>query len=252
MIGIYKITNPKGRIYIGQSINIESRIARYKRLQCCNSQPKLYNSFLKYTTDNHKFEILCECTIDELDSLEEYYICAYNCLKSKSGLNCNDVKNPKYPNKPIVSDETKVKMRAAKLGKKASLETRKKLSDFWLNYYAINGKQKPFSPEVIERIRQANLGRRNFNRKPLTEETKEKIRQKLKGRKLTENEIEKISNRMKKLIVNMETGIFYFGVEEAAFSMGLTKTCLNKYLNGQRKNKTNLIRLMMQEEQPLM
>jgi len=25
MVGIYKITNPNGKIYIGQSINIESR-----------------------------------------------------------------------------------------------------------------------------------------------------------------------------------------------------------------------------------
>ena len=34
MIGIYKITNPKGKIYIGQSINIENRFKVYKRYNC--------------------------------------------------------------------------------------------------------------------------------------------------------------------------------------------------------------------------
>ncbi len=32
MIGIYKITNPEGKIYIGQSIDIDRRFKEYKRL----------------------------------------------------------------------------------------------------------------------------------------------------------------------------------------------------------------------------
>jgi hypothetical protein len=31
MIGIYKIINPNGRIYIGQSTNIEVRWSKYKK-----------------------------------------------------------------------------------------------------------------------------------------------------------------------------------------------------------------------------
>jgi hypothetical protein len=34
MIGIYKIINPNGRIYIGQSTNIEGRWTKYKQLAC--------------------------------------------------------------------------------------------------------------------------------------------------------------------------------------------------------------------------
>jgi hypothetical protein len=34
MIGIYKIINPKGKTYIGQSINIEKRWNGYKKLHC--------------------------------------------------------------------------------------------------------------------------------------------------------------------------------------------------------------------------
>jgi len=62
MIGIYKITNPKGKIYIGQSINIKRRFNEYKRLNC-SQQPKIYNSLLKYGSDNHKFEIIEEFSL---------------------------------------------------------------------------------------------------------------------------------------------------------------------------------------------
>ena len=41
MVGIYKITNPSGKIYIGQSVNIDNRISSYKNLKCKN-QTKLY------------------------------------------------------------------------------------------------------------------------------------------------------------------------------------------------------------------
>ena len=34
MIGIYKITNPSGKIYIGQSINIENRKKIYSKSIC--------------------------------------------------------------------------------------------------------------------------------------------------------------------------------------------------------------------------
>ena len=36
MIGIYKITSPNNRVYIGQSINIEKRFIGYKRMYVKN------------------------------------------------------------------------------------------------------------------------------------------------------------------------------------------------------------------------
>ena len=85
MIGIYKITNPKGKIYIGQSVNIKSRFYMYKMLHC-KSQPKLYNSLLKYGSEKHTFEILEECDISELNHKERYYQDYFNVLLN--GLNC--------------------------------------------------------------------------------------------------------------------------------------------------------------------
>lgn len=65
--GIYKITNPKGKIYIGQSIDIEKRKFLYSKLYC-KTQTHLYNSLNKYGWENHVFEIIEQC--DEFLLLE--------------------------------------------------------------------------------------------------------------------------------------------------------------------------------------
>ena len=62
MIGIYKITSPSGKVYIGQSRNIENRFLQYKNKHC-RFQFRLYNSFNKYGVENHVFEIIEECEI---------------------------------------------------------------------------------------------------------------------------------------------------------------------------------------------
>ncbi len=38
MIGIYKITSPTGRIYIGQSTNMEKRFVSYKKMYVKNKE----------------------------------------------------------------------------------------------------------------------------------------------------------------------------------------------------------------------
>jgi len=86
MIGIYKITSPSGRIYIGQSVNIDNRISSYKNLKCKN-QTKLYRSLLKYTFENHTFEVIEECSVEILNERERHWQDFYN-SGSKKGLNC--------------------------------------------------------------------------------------------------------------------------------------------------------------------
>lgn len=105
MIGIYKITSPTNRVYIGQSQNIEKRFYDYK-LKRCKKQPKLYRSLLKYGVENHKFEIITECNISELNKLERYYQDLYNVLKS--GLNC--VLQDDGVSRRVMSQESKDKL----------------------------------------------------------------------------------------------------------------------------------------------
>jgi group I intron endonuclease len=84
MIGIYKITNPKGKIYIGQSTNIEERWEKgHKYSSGCGQ--KLKNSFKKYGWENHKKEIIEECSVEELSNRETHWIEYYNSYKK--GLN---------------------------------------------------------------------------------------------------------------------------------------------------------------------
>ena len=69
--GIYKITSPTNKVYIGQSTNSLFRFGAYKRLNC-KKQTYLYNSFLKHGVENHTFEIIEECSIDILNERLNY------------------------------------------------------------------------------------------------------------------------------------------------------------------------------------
>jgi len=120
--GIYKITSPTNKIYIGQSYNIRGRYIRYKKLSCIK-QSRLYNSLKKYGWKSHKFEVLEEALKEELNELEIKYINKYNSTDRNFGLNLNSGGfNGNH------SEETKDKMRQKAIGRKASLETRKKMS----------------------------------------------------------------------------------------------------------------------------
>lgn len=84
MIGIYKITSPTGKIYIGQSIDIERRWLDHKS---CYEKFPLQNSIKKHGFENHKFEIKEECSIELLNERERYWQEFYNVL-GPMGLNC--------------------------------------------------------------------------------------------------------------------------------------------------------------------
>lgn len=78
--GIYKITNiTNSHCYIGQSRNIENRWKNHKK--CTYNSDKwnypLYSAFRKYGLENFTFEIIEECTINELNEKEIYWIKYY-------------------------------------------------------------------------------------------------------------------------------------------------------------------------------
>lgn len=131
MIGIYKITSPSNKIYIGQSIDIEKRFYYYRKLYCLK-QVKLYRSFIKYGIENHQFEIIEECNIENLNNKERCWQEFYDVLKF--GLNC-------------ILVETDIK------SKKMSEETKSKISKT----------QKAKTEDFKNRLRILNLGRNHSN-----------------------------------------------------------------------------------------
>ena len=73
MIGIYKFTNKiTGESYIGQSINIVSRYNSHKYL--CGSDTYFHKNIRYYGFNNFSFEVLEECSKEELNDKEIYYI----------------------------------------------------------------------------------------------------------------------------------------------------------------------------------
>jgi group I intron endonuclease len=87
MIGIYKITSPSGKIYIGQSRTLEKRKNNYNNLRDCKNQPRLYASLVKYGFFEHIFEVVEECVVENLNSRERHWQEFYDVLGPK-GLNC--------------------------------------------------------------------------------------------------------------------------------------------------------------------
>jgi len=69
-IGIYKIISPSGRIYVGQTRNFKSRCSDYKNLDKVVKQRRLYNSFVKYGSENHTIDFIESCEIEELNIYE--------------------------------------------------------------------------------------------------------------------------------------------------------------------------------------
>lgn len=83
MIGIYKITNLiNGKIYIGQSVNINKRWNDEKR-RAFDTTDKSYEyplnrAIRKYGIENFSFEIQEECTRENLNEREKYWIHYYD------------------------------------------------------------------------------------------------------------------------------------------------------------------------------
>lgn len=122
MIGIYKITSPTNKIYIGQSINIEKRKKYYQNAHC-KGQKKLYASIIKYGFENHNFEIICECLENELNKLEEYYISYFNSFNTILGMNLDSGGLSKKQ-----SDETKLKRSNSLKGRVFTQEWKDKIA----------------------------------------------------------------------------------------------------------------------------
>jgi group I intron endonuclease len=124
MIGIYKITSPSNKIYIGQSTDIEKRFSQYLKLNC-KFQKRLFNSFTKYGVENHKFEILTLCYEEQLSIFERDFQEAYDVI-GKNGLNCILTNTSSL--KKILSEETRIKMSNSRIGFKFSDESKLKMS----------------------------------------------------------------------------------------------------------------------------
>lgn len=181
--GIYKITSPNGKVYIGQSRNLTKRLNKYKNNNCLG-QAKLHASITKHGWDEMIFEIVHVLPNDVsqkiLNNYESLYIELYKNCNFKL-LNLTEGGGHKGP----MSEETKRKLSIAHTGKKLSQETIEKMR--------VHRFGKKPSPEAIEKLRQRNIGNKYSLGRKLTDEHKQKIAQKNTGVQFSSERRKKIS-----------------------------------------------------------
>lgn len=123
MIGIYKITNlENGKIYIGQSVDIEERWKQHK-WKAFNSNELAYNSaihaaFRKYGLDKFVCEVIEECSIEQLDEKERYWISTLNSI-TPNGYNILEG-GQKYRKTTLDGQERRRQIFCSKCGKEIS------------------------------------------------------------------------------------------------------------------------------------
>ena len=219
MTGIYKITSPNNRVYIGQSINIPIRFKYYKSLNC-KKQIKLYRSFLKYGVKNHIFEIIEICFPENLNERERYYQDYFNVIND--GLNCSLV-NSLNKSGEMSFDSKKLMSKNHKkiwLDKNHSDETKKKISDSLLKLHKEN---KGFNfPE--NRKKRISNGRKGSVH---SDETKKKMKESNK----------RINSR---IILDLDTGVFYDSIVDYSKIYKISKPSITNYLMGRVKKSKKI------------
>lgn len=207
--GIYKIVSPSGKIYIGQSFNIEKRFRYYNNKNSNSPQNKLFNSFKKYEARNHLFGVIHELPPDVsqavMDGYEIFYINQYKEL----GIELLNIKDGGSAGKH--SDETKKKMSERRLGKKLTAEHVAKIKETKL----INKKRWSHSEESKTKMSKSRIGhkvsdatrasmsdagKKYWGKSPSrshSDETKKILSKKRVGVKLSGTTKEKISKAVK-------------------------------------------------------
>lgn len=177
--GIYKFTNKiNDKVYIGQAVNLRSRVKGHLNCVKKNHNYPIYNSMRKHNVENFELEILAQGNFSktELDDLEVDFIRLYNSIDRLYGYNLTQGGEGTSGYKH--TEQTKKKLSQAKigknLGKKYSLEHCKKISD------SLKGKPKSETHKL------------NLTGKRHSEETKEKLSKIHKGKIISQEQKQKM------------------------------------------------------------
>jgi group I intron endonuclease len=225
--GIRSISHPE-RVYIGSAINIRKRWWEHKRglRKGSHHNIKMQRHYDCYGIDDLVFEVIIKCDIDNLVKMEQAFLnlCRpwFNILmvaESRLGMKHTEEARAKISMAGagrFHSNESRDKIRMANTGHTCSSETRSKIG--------IANKGRLRTEEVRKTMSKNRTGHNNPN---YGKHHSNKART-----KMSEN------NGQNKLIINIETGVFYRSIVEAARSVGKYKQWLCRRLTGKTKNNT--------------
>ena len=181
-------------------------------------QWRLAASIKKYGFDNHLFEIVKLCEINELNKWERYFQDLYQCI-SKNGLNC---KLTNASDKKVVHcEETRLKISIANKGRQ--------VPQYQIDKCVARTRGLKRTEEFKSVLSSSRMGKNNpMFGKTIKESSKQLQRNKLSGQ----------LNYLSKLIINLETGIFYECLREASESCNMKKGVLWAEIVRYKKNKT--------------
>ena len=213
MTGIYKITSPSGKIYIGQSLNILRRWNSYKYNSKKSVGPKIYNSISKYGYSSHIFETIEQCDKEQLKERELYWKKYYvNKCGWENVLFCDlyDKGGGKR------SEETCKKISLNRKGKVLSEDSRRKISNSKKGKVAWN-KGIPMSDELKQKMSEQRKGWVPWNKgKSHSETVKKRMSDFWKGKR------KGAEHPRAKRVMDVETGKIYESVSQ--FMLEIKKT----------------------------
>lgn len=229
---IYKITNPKGKIYIGSTVNLKDRIYRYKTYRV-KAQVKIYNSLIKYTFENHKFEVIYECNAKDKLYYEFYFGNLYDVL----GINGLNLSLPKFSDEYNgISEETKIKIGLAHKGKVLSDEQKNQISirsKKWHedNVHPMQGKKAWNKGKVFL------VGEKN----PMYG-IKRSEEWKINHSKLIKEKSKKGSEHFRsKVVLDLLTGIFYNSIKEVSIYNNIVYSTLKSKINKNNEYRFKIV-----------
>lgn len=207
MTGIYCFRNLiNQKVYIGQAVDIERRYKQHlQNINNLNHQEALYVALRKYGLDNFSFEILQQCSVEQLSELEVYYISQYNAYfdggynETKGGEGTFGYKH---------TQEIKDKMSQSRKGRV--------IDDVWKKH-----------------LKEGSSHHKAWNKGiTMSDDFKKKLSELNKGHKHTEQSKKKMSENsgMKKAVIC--DGIEFVSITECAKFYGVKFSILRNWLDG--------------------
>lgn len=242
---VYKITTScSNKVYIGSSVEFDKRVTSHINRLNSNTHPNrhLQAAWNKYGADTFTFECIEECDESNLIEREQFWIDYYDAANIQFGYNISPTAGSTL-GRPL-SEDTKNKIRAKALGRKASSETREKMSlsrssennPMYGKHHSDMSKDRMryLKDGALRSIAQSGSANPFYGRKH-TEETKKVISQKCSGQRrrsiLTPEQVKEIKQSFCEDGRSTTLNDLFAKI---AAKYGVSVSCIRKIYRGER------------------